>query len=84
MSIVGEALAPEINGQIKIRQEKYGKKSTTTEELQYFNLKSAWVKLVSSVDITDSYNPASADLKSILTEIKGSNLAKKFVLFNGT
>ena len=84
MSIVGEALAPEINGQIKIRQEKYGKKSRTTEELQYFNLKSAWVKLVSSVDITDSYNPASADLKSILTEIKGSNLAKKFVLFNGT
>jgi len=84
MSIIGEALPSEINGQIQIRQEKYGKLNRTTEELQFFNLRSAWVKLVSSVDITDSYEPTSADLKSVINEIKGSQLAKKFVLFNGT
>ena len=84
-NIVGEGLSKEINDQIKIRQEKYGKLTErTTEELLYFNQKSAFVKCVSSVNITDSYVPPSTDLQIILNEIKGSQLAKKFVLFAGT
>jgi len=83
MSIVGEALAPEINGQIKIRQEKYGLQTRTNEDLLYYNTKTAFVKLISSVDITSAYQPTSPELKTILSQIQGSQLAKDFVLFNG-
>ena len=84
MSIIGEGINPTISNQIKTRQKVYGSINRTPEQIEYLNSRTAWCKLISSVNITDDFNPASTELKSILGRIKGNNLAKDFVLFNGT
>ena len=84
MNIVGEGINKTISEQIKQRQKIYGSINRTIEQLEYLNARTAFAKLISSVNITDKFNPASADLKTILGSIKSNNLAKDFVLFNGT
>jgi len=84
MNIVGEGIDPIISEQIRVRQRVYGSINRSIEQLEYLNSRTAFAKLISSVNITDKFNPTSAELKAILGSIKGNNLAKDFVLFNGT
>ncbi len=84
MNIVGEGIDPIISEQIRVRQRIYGSINRSIEQLEYLNSRTAFAKLISSVNITDQFNPTSAELKAILGRIKGNNLAKDFVLFNGT
>ena len=87
MNVVGEGINKTISEQIKVRQEKYGSglvNNRSTEEIEFLNSKTAFVKLISSVDIVDGFNPKSPELKAIFSTIGSNNLAKEFVLFNGT
>jgi hypothetical protein len=84
MNIVGEGINKTISEQIKKRQEIYGSLNRTPEQLEYLNARTAFAKLISSVDIKDTFKPTSSELKGILNSIQGSNLARDFVLFNGT
>jgi hypothetical protein len=87
MNIVGEGINKTISDQIKTRQSKYGSglvNNRSNEEIEFFNSRTAFVKLISSVDIVDGFNPKSQELKDIFSAIGSNNLAKEFVLFNGT
>ena len=84
MNIIGEGINKTISEQIKIRQKIYGSKNRSIEQLEYLNSRTAFVKLMSSVNITDDFDPTSSELKSIKDSIKGNILAREFILFNGT
>jgi hypothetical protein len=62
MNIVGEGINKTISDQIKVRQEKYGSGLTNNrdiETIEFFNSRTAFVKLISSVDIVTDFNPKS-------------------------
>ena len=84
MNIVGEGINKTISEQIKKRQEVYGSLNRTPEQLEYLNARTAFAKLISSVNVKDTFKPTSTELKGILNNIQGNSLAKDFVLFNGT
>ena len=70
-NIFGEGFDPIIDKQVDIRQQKYGSgyaSSRTPEELIYLNGNTSWCKLASATNLNQS----------------GNELAKKYVLFNGT
>lgn len=88
MNIVGEGLPIEIGNQIRKRQEIYGSLNRTTEELLYLNSRTSFVKAISSVDI-ENYDINSIintrpELASVVSNYGGSELARNFILFNGT
>lgn len=87
MNIIGEGIQDFVSNQIKTRQIVYGSggvKNRTLEQIEYLNAKTAFVKLVSSVDLEARFNPTSKELQAI-KKVYGSNeLAKEFILFNGT
>jgi len=89
-NILGEGFPPEIVNQVKQRQKVYGSGYTSgifrsPQEILYLNANSAWCKLVSSTNII---NPGILNNKGIKGLGSGlllnNNLAKEFVLFNGT
>jgi len=90
MAIIGESFEEYVNEQIKVRQRIYGSKQRTPQELTYLNGRTAWVRLISSVNIEN--NPSGSNdegdkkLQSLnLPEVyKDSLLAETFVLFAGT
>lgn len=84
MNIVGEGINKIISEQIKVRQKIYGSINRTVEQLEYLNSRTAFAKLISSVNVTSEFKPESKELQGILGKIQGNNLAKDFVLFNGT
>lgn len=84
MNIVGEGINKTISEQIRQRQKIYGSLNRSLEQIEYLNSRTAFAKLISSVNITDKFNPTSSELKGVLSKIKDNNLAKDFVLFNGT
>ena len=84
MNIIGEGLAPYVSKQIQTRQLIYGSLNRTPEELLYLDNRSGFVRAVSGVNITPSFNPAGDDLKAIVRAYGGSELAKNFILFGGT
>jgi hypothetical protein len=86
-NLLGEGFPNEIIKQIEQRQKVYGSgyakgTSRTNEELIYLNANTSWCKLVSSVNIDDTMVIQSESLRGT-PGITSSNLAKKFVLFNG-
>ena len=88
MNILGEGFYPDIKKQIEIRQRIYGSGYAngvprSPEEILYLNANTAWCKLVSSVDIVDPKILQDKSLQNI-KEIDSNNLAKQFILFNGT
>ncbi len=88
MNILGEGFPESIIKQVEQRQKIYGSgyaagAKRTNEELVYLNANTSWVKLVSSVDIIDQKIIQDRSLSSI-PGIDSSELARKFVLFNGT
>jgi len=88
MNVLGEGFPQEITEQIKQRQKVYGSGyaagiSRTPEEIVYLNANTSWVKLVSSVDIANQDLINTPSLKNI-PGIKDNELARRFILFNGT
>jgi hypothetical protein len=85
-NILGEGFPEEIIKQIAQRQKIYGSgysgDTRTSEEIVYLNANTSWCKLVSSVDIDSTMDIQSESLRNN-PNITSSNLAKKFVLFNG-
>jgi hypothetical protein len=71
MNIVGEGINPKISDQIKVRQNVYGSLNRDPEQIEYLNSRTAFARLVSSVNVTEKFNPASAELKTILNDIQG-------------
>lgn len=74
-NIIGEGFSSEIVNQIKQRQKVYGSSVRTPQQLTYLNTRTGWCKLVSSVDVN---TPPRG------IQYTGTNLARKFILFNGT
>ena len=83
-SIVGEAYKQYVKDQIKVRQKVHasglGTDNRTPEQISYLNSRNAWIKCASSVSVEDSKRLSDVGLPESL---KGVELAKKFVLFNG-
>jgi hypothetical protein len=76
-NIIGEGFPPEIIKQIKTRQSIIGSVNRTNEQLTFFNTKTGWCKLVSSVKIIKT-------LRNIPADSDNDKLSSRFVLFNGT
>ena len=85
-NILGDSFDKYVKEQIKVRQEIYGSKQRTPQQLSYLNGKQAFVRLVSSVDIVGEegkeklkqFGFPNPDL------YMGSQLAKNFILHAGT
>jgi hypothetical protein len=74
-NIVGEGTPEYVIKQVDIRQEIHGSLNRNNDELVYLNSKTAFVKLVSSVFVSDDINNLG---------LPGNRLAEQYVLFNGT
>lgn len=82
MSIVGEEVERYVSSQIEARQTLHGSGKSTTRnnnQLKVLNTQNSWVKLASGVRIT----PEKAQQLGY-PNLSGTELAKKYVLFNGT
>jgi hypothetical protein len=76
MNIVGEGFPDEIITQINQRQKIIGSANRTNQQLAYLNSKTGWARMVSSVNVTQG------GIRGL--NYTGADLAKNFVLFNGT
>lgn len=74
-NIVGEGFPDAILKQINQRQKIYGSRDRNNEILSYLNSRTGWVKMVSSVNLTQNIRDLG---------LTGSKLAEQYVLFNGT
>ena len=95
-NIVGEEFESYVFNQIARRQaDQYSgyDSKRTPEQLQYLNNKTAWVKLASGMQFIveedsgfDGFTRLQEILgdDEILSQLKGTNLAEKTILFNGT
>ena len=84
MNIVGEGLQPFVAEQINVRQTIHGSINRTPSQLEYLNSNTAFVKLVSAINLENNFNPTSQELKDIKNKYSSNNLAKEFILFGGT
>ena len=86
MNLLGEGFPNEIIRQIEQRQKVYGSGYSNTtrssEEIVYLNANTAWCKLISSTNIDKIEAINNPTIKKL--GLKGSDLARKFILFNGT
>ena len=87
MNIFGEGFPSEIDSQILQRQKIYGRGfsgsfARSLDDITYLNSKTSWCSLTSGVDISSSISINNPTIKSL--GLNGPDLAKKFVLFNGT
>jgi hypothetical protein len=93
MNIIGEGFHENIITEIDRRHRIHGYRAnqginfnefsgTVPKVLDYLNSRTGWVKMISSVDIKDINNINSPGIKDL--RLGGPELAKKFILFNGT
>jgi hypothetical protein len=83
MNILGENFAPYVNTQVNIRQEKYAaglSSNKSTEDITFMNSKTAFARLMSSVEVSDVSNYKNINALGL----SGLDLAKKYILFAGT
>jgi hypothetical protein len=78
-NIIGEHFFKYTDDQVKQRQKIYAKRDRNSNDLAYMNGKTAWLKLVSSIDI-DQEKSIELELGSNSTQ---ENLARDLVLFGG-
>ena len=71
MSIFKDTFKPEIQGQLKARQDAIFER--TPEAIQYFNARNSWIRMSSAVDVA----PSSGSRPT-------NELAKKYILQGGT
>ena len=81
-NIIGQEFRNYVANQIMVRQETHGSGTDilrNNDQISYLNSKTAWIKLASSVSITEK------KLKSIYlpSTLKGSALAQNNILFGG-
>jgi hypothetical protein len=86
-NLLGEGFPEQIIKQVEERQKAYGAgyadgTTRSLDQLKYLNTNTSWCKLVSSVDVSNQSIITHKSL-SKLTGIGDSELARKFVLFNG-
>jgi hypothetical protein len=86
MNIIGEGFHKNIITEINRRQKVQGYRASTQtglipQVLDYLNTRTGWVKMISSVDVTDIGALNSPSIKTL--GLNGSKLAEKFILFNG-
>jgi putative chitinase len=83
-NIIGEQIPGYVAKQINKRQKAHGSghgdNDRTPEYIQYLNSKTAWVKLASGINISDK----RAANEALRSGLNGTQLAKEYVLFNGT
>jgi hypothetical protein len=84
MNIVGEGLPEAIGEQVRTRQKIYGSLNRTPEQLLYLNSRTSFVKAISSVNIESFNTSGRPELTTVLSNYGGPELAKNFILFNGT
>lgn len=89
-NILGEKFDGYIQNQIKVRQESLGKYTNiSTKDLMYYQNKTPWLRLASSVDLevmgdNSNLEKLSKLLKGVdSNNLKDSNLAKKCILYGG-
>ena len=89
-NIFGSPFEPWVTEQINVRQKALGKGAKiTSEELQYFNSKTPWIRLASAVDLTfdpsqEGDTPKRLKAKGFPTDtMDGYELARNCVLFGG-
>jgi hypothetical protein len=86
MNLLGEGFPDGIIKQIEQRQKVYGSGYSNTtrssEEIIYLNANTAWCKLISSTNIDKIEAINNPTIKKL--GLTGSELARKYVLFNGT
>lgn len=87
MNVVGEGFPKEIITQVYNRQRAYGSGysnaiSRTPEEILYLNANSSWCKLISSTNIENINVINNPTIKNL--NLPGDQLARQFILFNGT
>ncbi len=86
--VVGEPFKEYVNGQITARQKMYGSgfsSNRTPEQMTYLNSNVPWIKMASSVFVTD-WSDGNRRLKKMGLKPDsngGKNLAESAVLFNG-
>ena len=80
-NIIGENFYKYVANQVNARQKVHGKRNRSAEELLYLNSRTGWIKLVSSVKVLDSKRLTDLGIPANYT---GMELAKNFILFNGT
>ena len=56
--VFGSALDPEVAKQIAVREEVFAKKSRSSTDIAFLNGSTAWIRLSSSVNTLDSYQPS--------------------------
>ena len=78
-NIVGVPFSNWVKKQINKRQEVLGKTQRSPEEIQFLTNKNSWVRIASSVNITEDI--ADEEIKEQL--LLDDKLAKGFVLFGG-
>lgn len=89
VNIIGEPFLKYVGDQINVRQAIQGsgltEKSRTAQQIQYLNGRNSWIKVASSVKIEDIARLTNIGFsESQAKSLKGTGLAKEFVLFNGS
>ena len=83
--ILGEVFDKYVDEQIKTRQKSLGKSQKSTDDLVVFNSSTPWIRLSSSVEVSEGRAKTLATNLGInQSEVVGRNLAKNLVLFAGT
>ena len=90
-NIIGSPFAGYVKKQIETRQTALGQFSNiSAENLKYYTVKTPWLRLASSVNLTDENDPNSKSVLSKLIKsgipkelIVGDQLAKNFILQGG-
>ena len=91
-NIIGLPFDDWVKSQIDVRQDALGRKvNISHDNLKYYTTKTPWLRLASSIDLTDDNDPNSKSVLKKLTDagidknsIVDSNLAKNFILQGGT
>jgi len=85
MNLIGESFDSYVATQVNLRQRFYGSSTPPVDgREQYLYNKQPFVKLLSSVDITEDKLKALGFDSNDQKRLAGANLAKTFVLFAGT
>ena len=78
-NLLGEPFRAYVDDQIRVRQKVHGKKSRSTQELQYLNTRTAWIKMASAVSIDEDRLQLLRNQNNELVRgiYEGKNLALK-------
>ena len=76
MGIIGENIVLGLSNQIKVRQEKLGNPTPSTDDIIHNNSKTSWLRVASSVNVRNAKSAGVGDMRIP----EGNELAKNLVL----